>query len=206
MRQAIEDAVKTSISFYGQIVWIKLATSRIGSGANPKGSARTDEKLTLGVLDGYNSERENHSWSDDSGAKIESQLSEIAIETVYQAELAYRKGVERRYELRKKRKAELEQELFRRKLEAERAENERIQKLEKERIDRLLQEAAAFDQAAVIRKYVQAILNAAAGSADSPAKKLKAWSEWALAEADRIDPSVNEGLLGWMNGTYVSVG
>lgn len=45
----------------------------------------------------------------------------------------------------------------RRKLEAERTEHERQKRIEQGRIDRLLRDAAAFQQAAEIRKYVEAI-------------------------------------------------
>ena len=147
-----KDAIKNSISFYNQHVWIMLSPSKKKGGSGAKSIAGLGEKLSLSILDGYNSEREMHSWSDGEGAKIESCISEIAIETVYQAELNYRKSVEGWFERRKEAKAELEQELRQRKLESERAERERIQKLRKQRIEHLLLDAAAFEQAAVIRK------------------------------------------------------
>ena len=102
---------------------------------------------------------------------------------------------DRRGELRKERKTELEEELRQKKLAFERAERERIQKLEKARIDRLLGQAAAFEQAAVIRKYVEAVRNAISGMNNLLAEKFDAWSRWALAEADRIDPSRGEPFL-----------
>jgi hypothetical protein len=201
-----KDAVKISISFYNQNVWIKLAPSKRKGGAGTKRTAEMGEELSLSILNGYNSEREIHSWSADEGAKLESRLGEIAIEIVYQAELAYRLSVERMYDRRKERKAELEKELRHRKLEAERTERIRVEKLQRERLDRLLQEAAAFEQAAVIRKYVEAVRDATAGSADLPVEKVEAWSRWALAEADRVDPSVNGRFLECMKGTDINLG
>ena len=187
-----EDAVKGSISFYHQHVYFKLALSKKKGGDVSKSVAGTGQNLALSILDSYHSERESQSWSDDEDGKIEERLSEIAIQIVFLAEAEYRKGVERRYEARKVRKAQLEEELRQKKLAAERAERERIQKLEKARIDRLLGQATAFEQAAVIRKYVEAVHKVISGLSNP---KFDAWSRWALAEADRIDPSRDERFL-----------
>jgi hypothetical protein len=130
-----KDAVKGSISFYQQHICFKLVPSRKISGDVSKSAADSEENLTFALLDSYHSERETQSWSDDEGTKIEERMSEIAIQIVFLAEVEYRKGVERRHELRKERKAELEEKMRQRKLAIERAERERIQKLEKARID-----------------------------------------------------------------------
>ena len=63
------------------------------------------------------------------------RLAEVAIEIVYRAEVSYRKSVERRFESRKERKVQLEEELRRQKFAAERAERERIARLQGERIE-----------------------------------------------------------------------
>jgi hypothetical protein len=78
----------------------------------------------------------------------------------------------------KEQKANLEEELRQKQLAAERAEREQIQKLEKARIDRLLGQAAAFEQAIVIRKYVEAVHNAISELSDLPTEKFDAWSRW----------------------------
>ena len=192
------DAVKTSISFYSQHVWIKLAPSKARGGTGTNRVADDGRKLTLSILDGYSPDRATKSWSDGEGANLESQLGDIAVEIVYQAELAYRQGVEHRYEWSKGRKVELEQKFQRSKLEAEKAERSRIQRVEKERVDHLLRDAAAFEQAAVIRKYVVGVHSATVGLTDTHGEVLDAWSIWATAEADRIDPSLNGRFLhGW---------
>ena len=93
------------------------------------------------------------------------------------------------------RKAELEEEERERKLKAERAEHERRKRLEQARIERLLEAAAAFQQAGAIRKYVEAIrLTLSSNEACSP-EELELWSQWALSEADRIDPAVGGAFL-----------
>jgi len=94
--------------------------------------------------------------ANDTG-KLETRITEIAIEIVLTAEIQHRESAIRRYQWRVERKAELEEEERKRKLEAERRERERLRRLEQGRIDRLLKDAAAFQQAHVIRNYVQAI-------------------------------------------------
>jgi len=74
--------------------------------------------------------------------------------------------------------------------QAERAERERQKRLEQARIDRLLKSAAAFQQAGVIRKYVEAIRATQTDNSACSREALERWSQWALAEADRIDPVV----------------
>jgi hypothetical protein len=55
--------------------------------------------------------------------------------------------------------------------------------------------AAAFEQAAVIRKYVEAVHNAISELSNPPVEKFDNWSRGALAEADRIDPGRRERSL-----------
>jgi hypothetical protein len=180
------DAVRSYLSIYDQHLWIKLAPSK---GKN------VDEKLSLSIVAGYGSDRELASWSDGEEGRIEKRLGEVAIEIVYRTEISYREGVERRFEWRKERKAQLEEERRQQKLAAERAERERIAKLQRERIEKLLGQAAAFEQARTIRQYVESIRGAMAESLEVPAERLDAWTAWAKAEADRIDPSLNGRFL-----------
>jgi hypothetical protein len=90
------------------------------------------------------------------------------------------------------RKAELEAAERKRKAEEERRRQERLARFEKARIDHLLEQARALDQAQQIRAYVKAVqaLNAQAQDPMS-ADELASWASWALAQADRIDPVVS---------------
>jgi len=96
----------------------------------------------------------------------------------------------RRHQWRVERKSELEEEERERKAEAQRAERERQERLEQARVDSLLKDAAAFEQAGVIRRYVEAIRSVQKCSGDSLAEEFVRWSNWALAQADRIDPAI----------------
>ncbi len=105
------------------------------------------------------------------------------------AEVSYRESCVREFEWRVQRKARLEEEECNRQLEHEREERERRERLEQARVDRLLEEAASLRRAMNIRAYVGAVQAVVANEASAiSAEKMQRWSEWALAEADRIDP------------------
>lgn len=105
-------------------------------------------------------------------------------------EIRYRENVLHGYQWRIKRKADLEEEQRKRKLEAERAEKERQKRIEQGRVNRLIRDAAAFQQAGEIRKYVDAIRRTLARDGSSSSEEVEKWSQWALSQADRIDPAV----------------
>jgi hypothetical protein len=166
---------------------------RRGNAAN---SVDADEtKLSLSILQSLGSESVRIAWQDDDHGKLETRVTEIAVQIILTAELQYREGTVRSYEWRVQRKAELEEEEREKKRQAERAERERQKRLEQARIDRLLKSAAAFQQAGAIRKYVEAIRAAQTDDAACSTDELERWSQWALAEAERIDPVVGERFL-----------
>jgi hypothetical protein len=152
------------------------------------------DRLCLSILKGYRSEA-SVTWQDDDDAqKLEAKMTDIAVELILTAEIDYREDTKRRFEWRVQRKAELEEQQRKEKVEAERAEKERQKRIEQGRVNRLLRDAVAFQQAGEIRKYVDAIRQAQAREGSS-SNELGKWSQWALAEADRIDPSINERFL-----------
>ena len=163
---------------------------------NTANSVDADEaKLSLSILQSPGSESIRIAWQDDEQGKLETRVTEIAVQIILTAELQYREGTVRSYEWRVQRKAELEEKERERKRQAERAERERQKRLEQARIDRLLKSAAAFQQAGAIRKYVEAIRATQMGSAACSGEELERWSQWALAEAERIDPVVEGKFL-----------
>jgi hypothetical protein len=132
--------------------------------------------------------------------KLETRITEIAIELLLTAEIQHRETAIRRYQWRVERKAELQEEERKRKLEAERRERERLKQLEQARIDRLLKDASAFQQAGVIRNYVRAIQLAHPCDGACSTEAIERWSCWALAQADRIDPTIGGSFLESMRG------
>ena len=193
-KPAIGDHEGRSIhfSFYQRRVGIRLdrlkRPKRRGHAANSPDA--DDAKLSLSILQSPGSENERIAWQYDEQGKVETRITEIAIQIILTAELQYREGTMRSHEWRVQRKAELEEEEREKKRQVERAERERQKRLEQARIDRLLKSAAAFQQAGAIRKYVEAIRATQTDNSACSRKELERWSQLALAEADRIDPVV----------------
>ena len=80
-------------------------------------------------------------------------------------------------------------------LETERTEKERQKRIAQARIDRLLRDAAAFQQAGEIRKYVEAVRSGEARNRSLSMDQIERWTKWALAQADRIDPTISGRFL-----------
>ncbi len=186
------------ISFFQQHLNLSLDKVKPSRRANASGAkgGTLDERLCLAILRSFGSEETLTGWQDDDTQKLEARMTEIAVQVVLTAEIQYREGALRCHEWRVKRKAELEEEERRRKIEADRAEKERQRRIEEGRVNRLLKDAAAFQQAGVIRQYVEAIRSIQ--NTTSVAEAFELWSRWALAQADRIDPSIGDRFMAAM--------
>ena len=147
----------------------------------------------------YRPESVMKTWFDDKTGRLETKLTEIVVEVVLTAESEYRLGAIRQHEWRIQRKAQLEEEGRQRKIEAERAEIERQARLAQARIDRLMKDADAFQRASEIRRYVGKVRVASSCGGPIETEELETWMTWALAQADRIDPSVDQKFLASMH-------
>jgi hypothetical protein len=128
------------------------------------------------------------SWEDGTES-LESQVTSIAVGILVAGEWSYRSSVQRHFEWRIERKKRLEDEIRRAREEAERLERERQLRIEKDRRDRLVAEVRAWNLAADIRRYVQAVQARQDVHADSSGPSQgREWVAWALAEANRLDP------------------
>lgn len=154
-----------------------------------------DERLELSILKRGGSSVPTATWKDDETGKLEARLTEIAVQIGLAAEIQLREHAVSNYQWRVERKAQLEEQERQRKLETERVEKERREKLEQARVDRLLRDARAFEQAGLIRKYVDALRTAQGGKEGASSDPLDQWAEWALAQAERIDPSMSDRYL-----------
>lgn len=129
------------------------------------------------------------SWEDQEKTKLESHLTDIVVELIVSGERQYRENQQRHYEWMVERKANLIENIRKRKEEAERQERERQAALEKARVDRLLGDAAAYRQATDIRTFIADVAaRFEAGEISVAQVELDAWRDWALAQAERIDP------------------
>jgi hypothetical protein len=191
------EARECHVSFYQQHVRITLDQSKQSSrrGNVTPSSGSIEGKLALSIHEGPNTEVALRAWQDSDGLKLETQMTEVAVEIVLTAEIRYRERAIHQYKFRVERKAELEEEECQRKLAAERAEKERQKRIEQARIDRLLRDAATFQRAGEIRRYVEAIRLAQSRNGMSSSEEFERWSQWALAQADRIDPATGGAFL-----------
>lgn len=155
--------------------------------------ARGDkDKMRLAVSRWWTSEAAAPSWQDEPGVPLERRLREIAAALIVFAEQTLRDAAQSAHAYRIQRKAELEEARRKRQAEGDRRRREHRARVEQARVDHLLGQAQALHQAGQIREYVRSIqaLNAQAPDPMNP-EELEAWSGWALAQADRIDPVVS---------------
>jgi hypothetical protein len=139
-------------------------------------------------------EHERLSWQDSEDVRIETQLSEIATEIIVAGELQYREHLQWRYEATVKHREELHQAAIKKKLEQEKAERDRQLKLEADRLKRLVESAENHRKANDIRGFVASVV--AMPAAQTGADRVLRWREWALAQADKIDPVTTGQIWG----------
>jgi len=123
-------------------------------------------------------------WEDTENCALEDQLTEVVVGMAIAGEHLHRRWVAKQVAWRQKQREEEEREARRRKAEAERRERERIAAAEQARRDALLADARGWRDADIIRRYAAAVQSSAAKQHAG----LKAWMQWALPEADRLDP------------------
>ena len=165
----------------------QLERERQGYGFMARGDK---DKMRLTVSRWWKSEALLPSWQDEPRAPLERRLREIAAALIVFAEQTLRDAALSSHTYRIQRKAELEEARRKREAEEERRRREHQAKLEQARVDHLLGQAWALQQAQQIRAYVRAVQ--ARGSEAGAPGDLQAWSVWALAQADRIDPITSD--------------
>jgi hypothetical protein len=166
-----------------------IERERQGFGLTARGDK---DRMRLSISNWWSSEKPGPSWEDEPGMPLERRLRDIAAAVIVFGEQSVRDRAAYAHAWRIKRKAELEEAQRKREAEEERRRQEHLAQLEKARIDYLLGQARALDQAEQIRAYVKAVqaLNAQAPDPMS-ADELASWASWALDQADRIDPVVS---------------
>ena len=182
------------ITFHYQHVWISLE----GKNAKPpqqyvpRSKEPDDHTLVLSILAGYEAKEVLGSWSDNQHQNLETQLAQAAIGIALQAEESYRAQLIRSHEWRIERKAQLEKEERERQAAQVKAEAERKARLEQKRIDNLLTDARALETADTIRRYVAQLEERVGVNAET---SFQQWRQWALSQADRMDPSLDAKFL-----------
>jgi hypothetical protein len=119
------------------------------------------------------------SWSDGKKHRLEDLLNSFIIGLIGAAEQEKVKRLEREQKEREWREQE----------EARRRKAEEIQKA-KEKVERLLREAQAWQKAQQVRTYIEAVKQAAIQKHGyiNTGSELDNWLKWATQQADRLDP------------------
>lgn len=174
-----------TISFDRQHVHISLDLAKI----KRRSHEAPVNSLTFAILRAWGSDGVRASWADDENARLERQLTEIVLDVVLTAEIQLRESAVHLHKWRIERKAALEEDIRKQKLEQERRDSERAQQLNEARIERLLQAASDHRKAQEIRAYVESWASRLDPSEPGQADEYRAWANWAFSQADRIDPT-----------------
>lgn len=135
-------------------------------------------------------------WIDSLDAPLEESLQEIVIGLIVAGEMQVRAGELQRHTWRVEQKAELIAAVRKREEEARRKERARLQRLEKARIEHLLEDAMSLRLANDLRTYIQAVQEVINAS-DVPVsdEEMAEWVPWASAQVERIDPIQRRSFL-----------
>lgn len=147
---------------------------------------KISERLKFSIFKGHDKTTERASWSDSDEQLLESQLTSIAVEVIVAGELQYREHQVWVHEERLRTRERNRQEAIKKKLEQEKAERERLLKLEADRLKRLTDSAENYELAQSIRRFVSSVVDMPAGDVDPV--RIADWREWALQQADKLDP------------------
>jgi hypothetical protein len=153
-----------------------------------------EELLKLSFGTARNRTKSDKSWLDGDERALQDKLNDVLVEILTSAEIAHRESLVRHREWIIERKVTAQAEIKRRAEETERKAKELAEKRAQGRIDHLLAQAKAFDQANQIRAYVESVLSRSAGIS-TPQYDLERWAAWARQEADRIDPTQNDSIV-----------
>ena len=141
------------------------------------------------LMDVCGGDQSIQTWTDVKGQPLETRLADIAVAIVVHGERVCRSSAQHYREWVIKRKTQIAEEERRKDRERRRVEQERLVQLEKGRVERLLAHASALRHAQEIRAYVSAVSDRHATLDNSLSQaEFRDWAEWALSQADRIDP------------------
>ncbi|TPL38881.1 hypothetical protein [Mesorhizobium sp. B2-4-6] len=144
--------------------------------------------LTLRVNSGFD-RKDTVSWEDDGETRLESKIAEIAAAIIVVGEKKFRLSLR-----------EAEERAERELVEKEKKRQERLAQLNQQRLQNLRTSGELLRQAHDIRALVENVRRAIdEGSVDIDASSVEAWQQWALAEADRIDPVRSGQILTHLN-------
>jgi len=175
----VHDVCITVGQQYVQIALDRAPTRRRSS------DGKEVERLKFSIA-GQGHHGERISWTDTDEQPLEAQLSTIATEIIVAGELQYREHQAWIYEDAIRRREQMKQDAIRKQMESEKAERERLIKLEAARLKRLIDSAENHHRSQAIRTFVTSVMSTSNGNVDP--ERVTRWKEWALLQADKLDP------------------
>ncbi|EJK83515.1 hypothetical protein [Rhizobium sp. AP16] len=122
--------------------------------------------------------RASRRWQDDKEGQLEEKIAIIAASLIVAGESGFRNSLR-----------ETEEREEKKRLEAEKQRQEHLKALNQERLKNLIRSGDLLRQAQDIRILVERVRDAiVSGTSDIEPAELRPWEEWALEQADRIDP------------------
>ena len=143
------------ISFFQRRLHLTLDRIK-GSNRRTK-PLNSQDRLCLSIVNGCRSEASVATWQDDDAQKLEVKMTDIAVQVILTAEIDIAKVLSAISGGAFKEKPNSRKNNARENLKRNAAERERQKRIEQGRVSRLLRDAAAFQQASEIRKYVATI-------------------------------------------------
>jgi hypothetical protein len=144
-------------------------------GVAPSLPAKTPLVLRIKTSSGHHGE---HEWREDESGTLETKVARIAASIIVEGEAKFRRSLL---------EAEERAEQFR--AYEEKRRQEELARRNRERLEKLHESGELLRQAEDIRALVARLRQAMTdGVVELDEATLRAWEEWALAEADRIDP------------------
>lgn len=177
-----------------------LARSRRSTASEASASRLHREDLRLAITTWREDTSVRNAWQDDEQGTLESKATQIVVEMIIAGELLHRESELRHHRWLVERKDQLEKEALEKKAAQVQKERERLTKLEAARVTRLLDQATALRQAREIRAFVDEVRQVIRSSgAPIDSGEFDSWSEWALSQANRIDPTLNGAFSSTMD-------
>jgi hypothetical protein len=190
------DRLETSIVAHGTSVAFMLGRATPETKRSMPTTDHT-ERLRLSILDVHGLNSERIAWEDSEELALEAQITDIVVELITTAEMNHRDICIRRHLWMSEKRETLQKRLEKEKASAEAAARAYDVAIGKARKDDLLGMATDYRKARTVRLFVSAMrhrfdeVNRIVTQTD-----FEDWCDWALAQADDLDPAKNlEGLL-----------
>jgi len=198
-----DEARELGISIGGRGFQFKL--DKLDHGRRSRGSEQKDtrkEKLIVTISHPNPSPGIAVSWEDQDGLPLEAQITDIIVGMASAGHDLQRHWAAQQLAWQRQRREEEERAAQKQREEATRREQERLVALEKAKIDALCRDADGWRNAANIRIYVAAARQALVRTVDPQAVEI--WSQWALSEADKLDPLTSGSIMGSISRKFLA--